>query len=202
MSVSVVWTRTPQRHDAVRLVRGEVSRLCGVDLESVRLTRLCPRCGSGEHGARSVVPWSTSPPPTVSLSRSTRLTAVVVATGGAVGIDVEKIDSFDDSRLSAVVLHELELGDAPVDLATTWVRKEALLKAAGCGLTMDPRAVRVSGPREAPAVLGWPSEKVAAKPTWLRDLDLVPEVRAALAGAGRVPDVVTVQEVGAAAPLG
>lgn len=198
--VSVVWSSSV--HDADQLVRVEVSRLCGVAVESVRLTRLCPRCGSGVHGVPSVIPWSPSAPPSVSLSHSTRLTAVVVALGGAVGIDVEEIDSFADSRLASVVLHELEQGDAPVDLATTWVRKEALLKAAGYGLALDPRTVRVSGPREAPAVLGWPSENVATKPVWLRDLDLVPEVRAALAGSGRVPDVVTVRELGAAATLG
>jgi 4'-phosphopantetheinyl transferase len=195
--VSVVWTSSRHMPDAGQLLRVEVSRLCGVASDSVRLTRMCPMCGSGGHGRPSVVPWSRLAPPSVSLSRSPGLSAVVVASKGAAGIDVDDVDSFADHRLSAVLLHERERADVPVDLATTWVRKEALLKAAGCGLSVDPRRVRLTGPREAPAVLEWPAGTWAAEPTWILDLDLAPEVRAAVAGSGRVPEVVMVRQVGA-----
>jgi phosphopantetheinyl transferase len=64
------------------------------------------------------------------------------------------------------------------------VRKEAVLKATGDGLRMDPRALRLTPPWEPPAVVG-PSP--AAQ---LRDLSLLPELAAtvALLGADR-PDV-------------
>jgi 4'-phosphopantetheinyl transferase len=125
-----------------------------------------------------------------------------VASDGAAGIDVEDVDSFADHRLSAVLLHERERADVPADLATTWVRKEALLKAAGCGLSVDPRWVRLTGPREAPAVLEWPDGIWAAEPTWVLDLDLAPDVRAAVAGSGQVPEAVMVRRVAAEGPPG
>jgi len=44
----------------------------------------------------------------------------------------------------------------------SWTRKEAVLKAAGTGLSVDPRTVPVSDHRGAPAAAGY----------WLADLDL------------------------------
>jgi hypothetical protein len=71
--------------------------------------RLCPRCGSSQHGRPSVRGGAH-----VSLSYADGLVAVAWSTSGPVGIDVE-------------------LGDR-----VEWTRLEALLKAAGEGVTQQP----------------------------------------------------------------
>lgn len=220
---SVVWMRSSHRTPAAELVCAEVSRLCGLAPDSVRLSRVCAMCGSDTHGRPVVVPWSAAPPPAVSVSRSLGLTVVVVASGSSVGIDVEDIGSFADHSVSRVLLHEQERADLPVELATLWVRKEALLKAAGCGLSVDPSLIRVSGPWEPAAVLAWPDASRpngpdtsrpngpdtngpdpngAAELDWLVDLEVAPEVCAAMAGSGPPPDQVTIRQAGAEALLG
>lgn len=214
---SVVWTRSSRASQAAELVRAEVCRLCGLAPDSVRLSRICARCGSDTHGRPVVVPWSAAPPPAVGVSRSSGLTVVVVASGSSVGIDVEDIGSFADHSVSRVLLHEHERADLPVELATLWVRKEALLKAAGCGLSVDPSLIRVSGPQEPAAVLAWPDViwpdaswpdaawpncHGPAEPDWLVDLQVTPEVCAAMAGSGPPPDQLTIRQAGAEALLG
>jgi 4'-phosphopantetheinyl transferase len=200
---SVVWTPSPLRQAAAELISGEVSRLCGVAAHDVRLTRMCPSCGSTGHGRPLILPWEgRAAPPSVSVARSCRLTAIVVVADCAAGIDVEDVESFADDGLSAVLLHDDERAEVPDGLAITWVRKEALLKSAGCGLSVDPRRVRLSGPRQAPVVLEWPHVEWGPRPGWVLDLHLGAGVRAALAGSGQVPDEVMVREVGLGGALG
>lgn len=90
--------------------------------------RLCPSCGSDAHGR----PWARhgDQPLRVSLARSGPhlVTAMApLASDGHIGVDVEvaRIDV-----LPALVLAPSETGD----LAPTWARKEAILKARGTGL--------------------------------------------------------------------
>lgn len=217
---SVVWTRSSHATQAAALVCAEVSRLCALAPDSVRLSRVCAICGSDTHGRPVVLPWSATSPPAVSVSRCSGLTAVVVTSGSSVGIDVEDIGSFADHSVARVLLHEHERADLPAELATLWVRKEALLKAAGCGLSVDPSLVRVSGPREPAAVLAWPNASRsngpdtngrdtngadtngAAQPDWLVDLEVAPEVCAAMAGSGPPPDQITIRQAEAEALLG
>lgn len=178
-----------------------MSRTCHVGLESIRLVRLCPVCGSDRHGRPYVVPWSrVTSPPSVSLSRTSDLTVVAVASSGGVGVDVEHIGSFADPAVSEVLLHRTERAEGPVDLAITWVRKEALLKAAGCGLGVDPSLVRLTGPGEPPVIVDWPVLASAPKPTWVHDVDLGPDVRAAVAGYRAGPEVVVRKAAEAALP--
>jgi 4'-phosphopantetheinyl transferase len=86
---------------------------------------------------------------------------VAVGHGGPVGVDVESVHRFDLPGLRAVVLHDSEEATDAADLARIWVRKEALLKATGEGLRVDPRSVRVSSPREPAALLEWGAESRA-----------------------------------------
>ena len=101
----------------------------GVDASSVRVGRLCPRCGSDAHGR----PW-VSGGVDVSLSRSHGLLVTAVSTGGPVGVDVESVDDVDAGWDRALVLHADERADTPDERARMWCRKEAILKAAGTGL--------------------------------------------------------------------
>jgi 4'-phosphopantetheinyl transferase len=112
------------------------------------------------------------------------------------GVDVESVAAFRAPGIAEVLLHPGERASAPRDLATTWVRKEALLKAAGCGLATDPRSVQVSGARLAPQVLRWPPGTPGCVPTWLLDLDLDAGLRAAVAGTGARPTEVVLRRAG------
>ena len=93
--------------------------------------RLCPSCGSDAHGR----PWArhSGEPVHVSLSRSGPHLVTAIA-GSPVGVDVEvaHIDVRTD-----LVLAPGETGD----LALTWARKEAVLKARGTGLTTPMSSV-------------------------------------------------------------
>lgn len=97
--------------------------------------RLCPTCGSDAHGR----PWlrHRGQRVHVSLSRSGPhlVTAIApLASEGRIGVDVE-VAHID--VLPSLVLAPGETGD----LALTWVRKEAILKARGTGLTTPMSSV-------------------------------------------------------------
>ncbi len=193
--LSVVWQRTTLRPAAERLAVAEVARRCGRCAEQVSLGRLCAGCGSARHGRPYVVPWSTTPPPGVSLSRTPGVALAAVAVGQSVGADVETVARFGDPGVARVLLHPDEHADGPEDLAVIWVRKEALLKATARGLATDPATVRVSAAREAPRVLAWPDGPAGPRPAWVVDLDLAPGLRAAVAGTGVRPVRVSLRQV-------
>jgi ribosomal protein S27AE len=87
----------------------------------VALGRLCPRCGSSDHGR----PWARGRGGTtyVSLAYADGIAVAAWSTVGAVGVDVER----DDGRDAGVY------GDL-----VAWTRAEAVLKATGEGLRRDP----------------------------------------------------------------
>jgi hypothetical protein len=113
-----------------------------------------------------------------------------------VGVDVDSVAAFRAPGIAEVLLHPGERATAPRDLATTSVRKEALLKAAGCGVATDPSSVQVSGARLAPQVLHWPPGTPGGEPAWLLDLDLDAGLRAAVAGTGTLPTEVVLRRAG------
>ena len=213
----VRWARTDDRRAADDLVRDVVADAFGWWTgmnggAGAGVGRLCPQCGSDRHG-RPLLKGATSLGATsVSVSRTTGLTLVAVSRSGAVGVDVEDLARFTVGPLAdsgwggfaGVLLHPLERATTSSALATTWVRKEALLKAQGQGLALDPRALRLSAAEDAPRVVDWPGHD---GPWWLRDLVLGPGLRAAVAGRGAPPAELSVQEVswpeaGRAEPLG
>jgi 4'-phosphopantetheinyl transferase len=160
----------PSSADAF-LARLAATRLA-VDIEDVLVTRHCRWCGSAAHG-RPVVMVADRPPQHASMSYTSGLVAVCLSAAGPVGVDVEGLDGrrFDD--LAAVLLHQQEAVDDPRGLATTWVRKESLVKATGDGLVVPLSEIQLSAPEESARLVDWqgtgrPSPSSVA----MRDLDL------------------------------
>lgn len=103
--------------------RGDALKALGIH----EVTHRCPRCGSTEHGQ----PFAEGVRG-LSLSHAGGFTLAVRA-DGPVGIDHEPLGA---SVPPDVAAHPSETGD-PLML---WVRKEAILKAVGLGLQIDPRS--------------------------------------------------------------
>ena len=125
-----------------------------------QVTATCRRCG-GPHG-QPVVAGAC-----VSVSYAGGFVAVAVC-GRPVGVDLELAVATAFPGFPDVALGPAEPDG---DRARSWTRKEAVLKATGDGLTVDPRAVGV-----ADGVVRW-----AAAPGPIALVDLV--VPDGLAGA-------------------
>ena len=85
------------------------------------------------------------PGPGISISHSGGRAVALASTTGRVGVDLEQIEarhpSFVDEWFSA---EERELlGDDPVAITTAWAAKEAVLKALGRGMQLNPRQIDV-----------------------------------------------------------
>jgi 4'-phosphopantetheinyl transferase len=137
---------------AAALLRVVVGLRLGVAPERVAVDRSCPRCGR-PHGRPRVVP-----PLEVSISHSREVATVAVTTAGAVGVDVEAVRPvayeplLDDLCAAEERPH---VGDTEA-FYRYWTRKESVLKAAGVGLTVPMREVRVTQPDAAPRLLAYP----------------------------------------------
>jgi 4'-phosphopantetheinyl transferase len=155
-AVSVVWaTGSGLREMATELLRAEVGRVVGIPARGVRLSRSCHQCGSSHHGRPVVVTPGSSPPLFGSLTRAGDLVVVVVSDCGPVGVDVEPLDAPRFAGFDDVALHCREVAPTIEARATTWVRKESLLKATGDGLRIDPRLIRLSDPDSPPKLVEW-----------------------------------------------
>ncbi len=149
------------------------------------LRHLCPRCGSGDHGRPLTHDGSF-----VSVSHTGDLHVVAMTTAGPVGVDLEAVDSARFDGFDAVALHPRERPHTASERATTWTRKEALLKATGNGLTVDPRLIRLSDPDAVPEILEWsdgPGE------VHLVDVEIADGYRAAVCLIGPEAPEVTVR---------
>jgi 4'-phosphopantetheinyl transferase len=134
-----------------------VGRLTGVDPASITLEQVCPNCGASGHGPLRVVLGGTAgsaPAVYVSLSRAEGRLALAVTSAGPVGIDLESAAALGrapvaDALVSvaeARALAALDPDDAGAALVSTWTAKEAVLKAAGTGLRVDPRDLTIALP--------------------------------------------------------
>ncbi len=142
----------------------------------------------------------------VSTARAGAVSALAVSGAGPVGIDVETVaDRRFSERVVPVMLSTPEraaLSDVarrqrPNWLARTWVRKEALLKADGSGLSLDPATidaapVACSASAEEPA-FAWEAARV---PGWsLREMAMAEPWVGAVAVCGAPPVLTTTELV-------
>jgi len=138
------------------LLRAVLGDRFGLAPGEVRLVARCIRCG-GPHG-QVRVGWTEegsggAPPCHVSISRSGPLVAVATA-DAPVGVDVESVEAVGAAQLADVALSADERArhtglphdESPVDLARTWAGKEAVLKALGTGLDVDPSSFTLTYP--------------------------------------------------------
>lgn len=116
------------------------------------------------------------------------LTVVAVSRHGPLGVDIEPYRRLDDlEALAATVLTEREQGElAAIDAAErpaaflrAWTAKEALLKATGDGLMVDPKAIELAIGRDPPHLRRCHVDAAAA---WsLLNLDGLPDYAGAVA---------------------
>ena len=142
---------------------------------TIRLDRRCPDCG-GHHG-KPLVGDSRGIELSISHSESRVGLAVALA---PVGLDVEDAGALEPMRKAGAThllspdertaFRQLAPDDRHGALLTYWTRKEAVLKAAGQGLRIEPTSLSVSAADLPPRVLAWPSESVALGRATLADL--------------------------------
>lgn len=149
-------------------LRLHIGALTGESPSSLKAYYLCPSCrnqSSQAHGIPQYQLASLTSPLRASLSRSGNWCLLAGSLDDdivGVGVDIENESSANFDGFEAVAMTARERGQlrsVPPLLETAfktrlWVRKEAVLKALGTGLAIDPSRVDVSGSN--PAVLGMP----------------------------------------------
>jgi 4'-phosphopantetheinyl transferase len=111
--------------------------------------------------------------PEVSLSHAHDRVAVAVSECGPTGVDVEPAGAARAGELAGVALTLAEAARLDgQDATVSWVRKEAVLKATGHGLTTDPALIEVSPAGRRPRMLAWNAPDRPALPLRLTDLDV------------------------------
>ncbi|RWZ59519.1 hypothetical protein ELQ92_11810 [Labedella populi] len=138
-----------RRRRARDLLRAGASRLWGATADPVVAAR-CSTCG-GDHGRPVITDRRTGLwlPGSVTHAGATTLVALGPA---AVGIDAEAVDG-DPSRFDAirqVTGRSAAAVDDGIEALRLWTTVEAVLKADGRGLEVDPRRVRIDGPAGTP----------------------------------------------------
>ena len=109
--------------------------------------------GSGHHGKPFLVGQSSSPTVAFNASHSGELALLAIAKTAAIGVDIEclKSETIDNALLERTLsLEEMGAYEVLEPEARTraffkiWTRKEAVLKAAGVGLSISPRDFSVA----------------------------------------------------------
>jgi 4'-phosphopantetheinyl transferase len=131
-----------------------------------------------------------------NVSHSRDLAAIAISRYDAVGVDLELIDPhFPRDEVAPDILASDELRDLaalppasqPPYFFQLWTLKEALLKAAGGGLSLDPRDIRIRLDAELnPELISAPPDFTYAT---LHRFTLDPGFAAALAVLARVSDL-------------
>jgi 4'-phosphopantetheinyl transferase len=159
------------------LLRTVVGERLGTAPTAVRFDRACATCGSHSHGKPVV---AGHPEVFVSLSYSGDMAVVALTGVGEAGVDIEEVADTDFDGFATVTLAVEELPamdavtaeDLPLARARVWARKEAVLKATGHGLVVDPREVVVTGPLEKAELVEWRGDQPLPSPVRILDVDL------------------------------
>lgn len=162
------------------LVRRSLGELLDRDPAELAFVRRCATCGSEQHGKPSPI---DAPGWFFSLSYTANLAIVAVTEGVDVGVDVEELDDagFEGFAPATLAPEEVPAFDGLsghellVARARVWARKEAILKATGHGLVVDPAEVLVSGPSQPPTMVDWRAEE--PRPPFATLADLEPEAQ-------------------------
>jgi 4'-phosphopantetheinyl transferase len=176
------------------LLKTMVGRLADTPPELVRLAYGCPRCGRS-HGRPVVVAPHTAVRWHVSMSHTSRQVIVAATDAGPVGVDVERtaasvFEGFDGVALTNAERTEIERC-APSARAKAravyWARKEAVLKATGFGLAVDPAALEVSAPHLPAALTAWHADEPAPRHVQISDVPVDDDHVAAVAVLAQMP---------------
>ncbi len=172
------------------LLRTLVSGWTGEIAASLELSPHCVRCGGSDHGPPRLPPGAPVDDIRVSLSHSGRRVAVAASRAAAVGVDVELVsDRFSDDLAALFLAPEERQAWDPIEdadrrrhsLTAYWTRKEAVLKATGDGLAVDPGQLIVTPPGGAPRLVAWNAPVPAPTAVHITDFDLGPVHVGALA---------------------
>jgi 4'-phosphopantetheinyl transferase len=161
------------------LLRLLLSQTTGLPGSTFAFAYWCDRC-AGAHGKPHVVASPGARVMHVSIAHAGDRVVVAVTSLGPVGVDVEPAGAADFDRFDAVALTATEraqLRKLPADqqaaAATSWwVRKEAVLKATGLGMSVAPEDIEISPPTDAPRLIAWRTGDPPSPPARLTDLAL------------------------------
>jgi 4'-phosphopantetheinyl transferase len=116
---------------------------------SLHIDRGCPDCGE-QHGRPSLTGLSVS-----TSTSGARVLAAVAEADARIGVDVEVVPDELWAGFDAYTLHPDEtVADGVAARISRWTEKEAVLKAAGVGLRVEPSAFRFA---DGAAATGMPS---------------------------------------------
>jgi 4'-phosphopantetheinyl transferase len=160
-------------HALARLVLSQVTGQSAITLTFVAH---CLRCG-GRHGK---VRLATAEQVHFSTTHAGERVAVAVTALGPVGVDLEPAEAGGFARFADVALtageraeyERLPVEQRPRAATTWWVRKEAILKATGHGMSVSPEDVEVSRPADEPRLIAWSADGEPTPPVQLVDLGL------------------------------
>jgi 4'-phosphopantetheinyl transferase len=193
--VLVLWSDHAGHGLADPLVHEGASRAFGVPEHAVRVLRLCPACGSSAHGRPLLAPVPRLALPHVSIGHAGAVTVVALSSAGPIGVDVESSDAAAFDTFPAVALHPAEKAGSTRERTVTWVRKEALLKATGHGLVVDPARICLTEPGDPPVLIEWPLPGPPPS-AQLYDVETAPGHVAAVAVMGPAPLSIVVRKAG------
>jgi 4'-phosphopantetheinyl transferase len=157
------------------MLRQLASELLGIAPDRVHLTAPCPDCGR-EHGKPHVVGSRLQ----LALTHGADVVVAAASWDAAVGIDIEPLDQPAAALAAIGVL-------AGEDSLLRWTRIEAILKADGRGLRVDPAQVALTpvANDDGDGTGSWLEGTVTGSPTRYRvsEVELTVGVRVSIAVA-------------------